>query len=142
MVTDFDSLDLAAVFEVCSFVFRRSVPKADRVAHTDVSRTSTLSMDLRMKPLPCFLKRDQIVVALDAHHVSHTEFARSVRLSRSHWSQLLNGHRPVTARVRRAMLCHPCLRDIPEDQLWVRVDPGGSGPPPDPVESGSAEPEG
>lgn len=112
------------------------------MAHTDVNPTSTLFTDLRMKPFPCFLKRDQIVLALDAHHVSHTEFARSVRLSRSHWSQLLNGHRPVSARVRRAMLCHPCLRDIPEDELWMRVDPSGGGPPAISVESVSAEPAG
>ena len=81
-----------------------------------------------MKPLPCFLQRERIVVALDAHHVSHTEFAGSVRLSRSHWSQLLNGHRPVTARVRRVLLRHPCLRGIPEEELWERVEPAASGP--------------
>ncbi len=80
-----------------------------------------------MKPLPCFLRRERIVVALDAHHVSHTAFARSVRLSRSHWSQLLNGHRPVTARVRRVLLRHPCLRGIPEEELWERVEPAVSG---------------
>ena len=93
------------------------------MAHTGVNDTQTPSMDPTMKPLPCFLRRERIVVALDAHHVSHTEFARSVRLSRSHWSQLLNGHRPVTARVRRVLLRHPCLRGIPEDELWVRTEP-------------------
>ena len=136
------SIVVVVVFDECVVFFPPLDPRARQVAHTDVNPTSSLLMDSRMKPLPCFLKRDCIVVALDAHHVSHTEFARSVRLSRSYWSQLLNGHRPVSTRVRRAMLCHPCLRDIPEDQLWVRGDPGGSGPPPDPVESVGAEPEG
>ena len=67
------------------------------------------------------LVKEPIEVALDAHHLTHADFARQLGISRSHWSQLLNGHRPVMARVRRALLRQPCLRGIGEEALWERI---------------------
>ena len=74
-----------------------------------------------MRPSVYILVKDPIVVALDAHHLTHADFARQLGVSRSHWSQLLNGHRPATARVRRALLRQPCLRGIGEDAVWERL---------------------
>ena len=74
-----------------------------------------------MRPPVYVLVKEPIVVALDAHHLTHSEFARQLGISRSHWSQLLNGHRRATARVRRALLRQPCLRGIGEDALWERI---------------------
>ena len=74
-----------------------------------------------MRPPVYVLVKDPIAVALDAHHLTHADFARQLGISRSHWSQLLNGHRRATARVRRALLRQPCLRGISEDALWDRI---------------------
>lgn len=70
-----------------------------------------------------YLRKTRIVAAIDASHLCQAGFAEEIGLSRSHWSQVLNGHRAATPRVRRALLGHPVLADIPEDELWdVVVD--------------------
>jgi transcriptional regulator with XRE-family HTH domain len=74
-----------------------------------------------MRPPVYVLVKEPIVIALDAHHLTHADFARQLGISRSHWSQLFNGHRRATPRVRRALLRHPCLRGISEDALWERI---------------------
>lgn len=70
-----------------------------------------------------YLKKDRIIAAIDARHLCQAGFAADLGLSRSHWSQVLNGHRSATPRVRRALVNHPVLRDLAEDELWdVVVD--------------------
>lgn len=41
---------------------------------------------------------------LDERHLGHGEFAAMLGVSRSYWSQLVNGRRTLTPRMRRAML--------------------------------------
>ncbi len=69
-----------------------------------------------------YLKKDRIVAAVDASHLCQAGFAEEIGLSRSHWSQVLNRHRAATPRVRRALLAHPVLRGVPEDELWDVVE--------------------
>lgn len=70
-----------------------------------------------------YLKKEPIVAAIDATHLCQAGFAADLGLSRSHWSQVLNRHRAATPRIRRALVNHPVLRDLPEDELWdVVVD--------------------
>lgn len=65
-----------------------------------------------------YLRKKRIVAAIDASHLSQAGFAEEIGLSRSHWSQVLNGHRSATPRVRRALLDHAVLQGVPEDELW------------------------
>lgn len=65
-----------------------------------------------------YLRKNRIVAAIDASHLCQAGFAEEIGLSRSHWSQVLNRHRAATPRIRRALLGHPVLQGIPEDELW------------------------
>ena len=65
-----------------------------------------------------YLRKTRIVAAIDASHLCQAGFAEEIGLSRSHWSQVLNRHRAATPRIRRALLGHPVLQGIPEDELW------------------------
>jgi hypothetical protein len=65
-----------------------------------------------------YLKKTRIVVAVATSHLSQAGFAEELGLCRSHWSQVLNGHRAATPRIRRALLAHPVLEGVPERELW------------------------
>jgi len=65
-----------------------------------------------------YLRKARIVAAIDQSHLSQAGFAEEIGLSRAHWSQVLNRHRAATPRVRRALVRHPVLAGIPEDELW------------------------
>lgn len=69
-----------------------------------------------------YLHKEPIVAAIDEHHLCQEGFATEIGLSRSHWSQILNGHRHATPRVRRALQEHPITGELPEASLW-RVEP-------------------
>lgn len=59
---------------------------------------------------------------LDQRHCSHQRAAQALQLSRSYWSQLCNRRRTLTPEMRHRMLSCPLFKDIPEDQLWERVE--------------------
>ncbi len=63
---------------------------------------------------------------LEAHHLSHGDFADSLGLSRSYWSQLIHRKRSLTPQVRRCLLTSGPLAGVPENELWERVPIGGS----------------
>lgn len=65
-----------------------------------------------------YLNKTLIVEAIDANHLSQDGFAAEIGLSRSHWSQVLNGRLPATPKVRRALLNSSVLAGIPESELW------------------------
>ena len=44
-----------------------------------------------------------------------------VALSRQHWSSLYNGRRPLSPKVRRALLANPRLAGIAEGELFEVV---------------------
>ena len=67
-----------------------------------------------------FLIATTIDRVLEDNDLHHSEFAFQLGFSRSYWSQLLNGHRRLSPRVRRALRGHPILRDVPVEALWTR----------------------
>ncbi len=69
------------------------------------------------------LRRDAIVARIEAAHLTHHDFADQLGVSRCHFSQVLNGHRHATPRVRRALLDHPALAGVDEDELWTIEGP-------------------
>lgn len=77
----------------------------------------------RIKTRPSwFLRTGTISHLLDTRHCSHTRVAQMLKLSRTHWSQLFNRRRSLTPDVRHTMLACPIFKDIPEDQLWEKVE--------------------
>ena len=66
---------------------------------------------------------ETLLKVLDSHHLTHARFATHLRVSRSYWSQLLNGRRPVSPEVRLRMLESRYLKGIPEDLLWSDKNP-------------------
>lgn len=63
---------------------------------------------------------------IDQLLLAHDDFAEELGVSRSHWSTILNGHQPLSKRMRKKLLESPCLQGIPVDNLWRKVDPEGS----------------
>ena len=84
-------------------------------------------------PRRYLLRGDFVAERLEAAHVFHHAVAEEIGLSRSYFSQVLNGHRHLNPRVRRALLDHPLLVGVPEAKLWTIdgpalrvVGPGGA----------------
>lgn len=69
-----------------------------------------------------YLKPHAIRRVIVRSHMCQEGFARTLGLSRSHWSQLLNGRRPLSTRVRRGLLECPLLRGLSEQDLWKEVE--------------------
>ena len=53
---------------------------------------------------------------LEAHHLSHGDFADSLGLSRSYWSQLIHRKRTLTPQIRRCLLTSGPLAGVPENE--------------------------
>lgn len=65
-----------------------------------------------------FLRPEAVRLAIFLHHLSHEDFAAELGLSRQHWSALYNRHRPLSAKVRRALLTSPRLVGLAEAELF------------------------
>jgi hypothetical protein len=76
---------------------------------------------MTVHPLRYFLRRVRVGAVFDQHHLSHEGFASEVGVSRQHWSSLYNGRRPLSPKVRRALLANPRLAGIPEGELFEVV---------------------
>ena len=72
-------------------------------------------------PLRYFLRRDRVGALIDQHHLSHEGFAAELGVSRQHWSILYNGRRPVSPKLRRALLASPRLVGVAEAELFEVV---------------------
>ncbi len=70
-----------------------------------------------------FLRTDRVRELADERHLTQTEVALRLGVSRAHWSQLLNGHRALTPAARRLILDSAIFVDVPESELWERVAP-------------------
>ena len=71
----------------------------------------------------CYILRgDFVAERLNAAHVYHHDFAEQIGLSRTYFSQVLNGHRHLSPRVRRALLSHSIFAGVAEGDLWVVED--------------------
>jgi len=76
--------------------------------------------------IPVFRLRTQSIRAfLARRHRTHRWAARHLGLSRSYWSQLVNGHRPLSPMVRQLLLSSDFFAALPEDELWEQVGPDG-----------------
>ena len=51
-----------------------------------------------------FLDEDAVRQLVDARHLTNQEFAVLIGVSRAYWSEILNGRRSLTPKVRRALL--------------------------------------
>ena len=60
---------------------------------------------------------------LGAAHKAHKELAAELGLSRAYFSQLVNRHRHLTPRVRRALLDYPLFAGVAERDLWDVLPP-------------------
>lgn len=62
-----------------------------------------------------WLNEESVRELVDRRHLTHIEFAALLGVSRTYWSQIVNGRRALTPKVRRAL-----LTVLPEDegQLW------------------------
>lgn len=70
-----------------------------------------------------FLRSDRVRELADERHLTHSEVALRLGVSRAHWSQLLNGHRALTPTARRLILDSAIFAGVPEGELWERVAP-------------------
>ncbi|MEZ4323487.1 MAG: helix-turn-helix transcriptional regulator [Myxococcota bacterium] len=71
-----------------------------------------------------WLNAATVVRRLEEHHLTHADFADTLGLSRSYWSQLVHRKRPLSPQVRRALLAAPALTGLVEAQIWDRVPDG------------------
>jgi transcriptional regulator with XRE-family HTH domain len=67
-----------------------------------------------------FLNAHTIDRVLEENDLHHADLAFQLGFSRSYWSQLVNGHRRLSPRVRRALRGHPILRHQPVEALWSK----------------------
>lgn len=75
------------------------------------------------RPRLYLLKERTVDERLDRAHKTHATFAEELGLSRSYWSQILNRKRHLTPKIRAALLAHPVLEGVAEDDLWTIFDP-------------------
>lgn len=61
------------------------------------------------------LNEESVRGLVDAQHLTHTEFAAKLGVSRTFWSQVVNGRRSLTPKLRRALIAA-----LPGDEgrLW------------------------
>jgi hypothetical protein len=55
---------------------------------------------------------------LDQNDMSHASIATELGISKSHWSHLYRGQRPLTPRVRKSIRKHILLKTCSVDELW------------------------
>ena len=68
-----------------------------------------------------WLQADVVRERLEQRHLTHSDFADTLGLSRSYWSQIYNRKRDLTPQVRRWLLAAPPLQGLAESQLWERI---------------------
>lgn len=68
-----------------------------------------------------YIRPAVVIRILDRHHLTHSRVAAHLELSRSYWSQLVNGHRALSPEVRRRLMASRYFRGVSEDVLWGEV---------------------
>ena len=58
---------------------------------------------------------------LDELHLTSSDVALAIGISRQQLSSVMAGFRPVSVRLRQKILSHEKLRDVPEHRLWKIV---------------------
>ena len=70
------------------------------------------------QPRRYLLRPGVVAERLDAHHLRQKDLAADMGLSRAYLSTLVQGHLPLSPRVRRALLAHPAFAGVAEAELW------------------------
>ena len=68
------------------------------------------------------LRQAKIREALAEHHLSITDAAQKLKVSRSYLSQLIGGARCPSPRLRRRMLRIAPFKLLEPDELWERLE--------------------
>ena len=74
--------------------------------------------------LSFYLRTEWWRAFLDRKHLSQRAFAEKLRVSRSHWSQLLNRRRCLSVRMRQRLLGMRMLRGVAEGEMWGEGERG------------------
>lgn len=75
------------------------------------------------------LRADVVEALLGRRHMTATEGAAALGVSRSYFSQLLAGKRALSPKVRRRLLANAPFSEIPSHDLWTSdADVGGTVP--------------
>ena len=69
-----------------------------------------------------FLRPDAVRALVDAHHLTHTQVAARLGLSRAYWSQLLHARRALTPNTRRRLLDCDVFAGVLDADLWERLE--------------------
>ena len=69
-----------------------------------------------------FLRPSRIRELIDERHLTHGAVAAHLGVSRAYWSQLVNGHRPLTPTARRKLLDCEIFAGSAEFELWERLE--------------------
>ena len=73
------------------------------------------------------LRQDTVRQLLAEHHLSITDAARQLGVSRSYLSQLIRGARCPSPRLRRRMLRRAPFKLLEPNELWERLEVEGRG---------------
>lgn len=75
-------------------------------------------------PLTQFrLKQATFARIMRRNCLSMTDFARTLGVSRSHWTLVYHHKRPLAVRTRRRILDCPLMAGIAENRLWSLIPP-------------------
>lgn len=80
-------------------------------------------------PAIYLLRAERVRDFIDGLHQTQGWAARHLGLSRSYWSQLMNGRRSLSPSVRRLLLSSPHFSRLGEDALWERQTPAANEAP-------------
>ncbi len=69
-----------------------------------------------------FLRPERIRAIIDQQHLTQAQVAERMGFTRSYWSQLLNGRRPLAPTTRRRLLDSGVFANCVEDDLWERLE--------------------
>lgn len=73
---------------------------------------------MALSPLRYLLRQERLALIIAQHHLCQEGFAAELELSRQYWSELWNRHRPLSPKIRRALLQNERLKGIAESELW------------------------
>ena len=64
------------------------------------------------------IRTDVLAKAIDDHHHTHEEFAKSIQISKGYWSELFRRKRAVSPKIRRAILDHKFVKGLAENHVF------------------------
>lgn len=69
-----------------------------------------------------FVCQETVARTLRERRLTHQDLAGLLGLHPSTWSRLYNRHRPLTRRIRLALLACPALVSLAEEDLWETIE--------------------